>query len=205
MRILKQSIIFTILFIIICGVAYPLAMTALGNIFFSNRANGSIIEVNGEKIGSSLIGQKFQDSRFFKGRVSAVDYNIHKESDNTDIASGGTNLAPSNAQLIERVKTDINEFEKNNPTVKKEDIPTDLFTSSGSGLDPDISKESAKIQVDSISNSSGISKDKLNSIIDNNVKEKFLGIFGEERVNVLKLNIEIFKILKDEGKISSDS
>lgn len=201
MRILKQSIIFTILFIIICGVAYPLVTTTLGNIFFSNRANGSIIKVNGEKIGSSLIGQKFQDPRFFRGRVSAVDYNIHKESGNTDVTSGGSNLAPSNAQLMERVKTDIDEFEKNNPTVKREDIPTDLFTSSGSGLDPDISKESAKIQVDSISNSSGISKDRLNSIIDSNVEGRLLGILGEERVNVLKLNIEIFKILKSEGKI----
>ncbi|WP_443660050.1 K(+)-transporting ATPase subunit C [Clostridium algidicarnis] len=201
MKILKQSLIISIVMLILCGLIFPLFMTGVSQIVFNKKANGSIIEVNEKKIGSEFIGQSFTDERFFKGRVSGINYNTYSTEDtipNKDgeigylgVASGSQNLGPSSEILKDRVKKDMDEFLMDNPTVKKENIPTDLLTSSGSGLDPNISIKSARIQVDSISKSTGISKDDLNEIIDKSVQGKSLGVFGEKRVNVLKLNLEV--------------
>ncbi|MBU3197123.1 K(+)-transporting ATPase subunit C [Clostridium algidicarnis] len=201
MKILKQSLIISIVMLILCGLIFPLFMTGVSQIVFNKKANGSIIEVNGKKIGSEFIGQSFTDKRFFRGRVSGINYNTYSIEDtipNKDgeigylgVASGSQNLGPSSEILKDRVKKDMDEFLMDNPTVKKENIPTDLLTSSGSGLDPNISIKSARIQVDSISKSTGISKDDLNEIIDKSVQGKSLGVFGEKRVNVLKLNLEV--------------
>ncbi|MCB2286912.1 K(+)-transporting ATPase subunit C [Clostridium algidicarnis] len=201
MKILKQSLIISIVMLILCGLIFPLFMTGVSQIVFNKKANGSIIEVNGKNIGSEFIGQSFTDERFFKGRVSGINYNTYSIEDtipNKDgeigylgVASGSQNLGPSSEILKDRVKKDMDEFLMDNPTVKKENIPTDLLTSSGSGLDPNISIKSARIQVDSISKSTGISKDDLNEIIDKSVQGKSLGVFGEKRVNVLKLNLEV--------------
>lgn len=201
MKILKQSLIISIVMLILCGLIFPLFMTGVSQIVFNKKANGSMIEVKGKKIGSEFIGQRFTDERFFKGRVSGINYNTYSTEDtipNKDgeigylgVASGSQNLGPSSEILKDRVKKDMDEFLMDNPTVKKENIPTDLLTSSGSGLDPNISIKSARIQVDSISKSTGISKDDLNEIIDKSVQGKSLGVFGEKRVNVLKLNLEV--------------
>ncbi|MBU3194277.1 K(+)-transporting ATPase subunit C [Clostridium algidicarnis] len=201
MKILKQSLIISIVMLILCGLIFPIFMTGVSQIVFNKKANGSIIEVNEKKIGSEFIGQSFTDERFFKGRVSGINYNTYSTEDtipNKDgeigylgVASGSQNLGPSSEILKDRVKKDMDEFLMDNPTVKKENIPTDLLTSSGSGLDPNISIKSARIQVDSISKSTGISKDDLNEIIDKSVQGKSLGVFGEKRVNVLKLNLEV--------------
>jgi len=164
------------------------------------------VEYNGEAVGSELLGQNFTDTRFFHGRVSAYNYNTYiiedtKPDSNGKVAyagvsSGSANLAPSNPVLVERVKKDIDEFLKANPEVKKEDIPTDLLTSSGSGLDPEISPQAAKIQIPAISKATGISTSDLQKIVDKNTKGRQLGLFGEPRVNVLKVNLEIAKLLK---------
>lgn len=201
MKILKQSILISLVMLVLCGFAFPLVMTGVSQLAFNKKANGSVIEVKGKKIGSELIGQNFTDDRFFRGRVSAVNYNTYTEEDkkpNKDgninyngVASGSQNLAPSNELLKERVEKDIEDFLKKHPTVKKEDIPTDLLTSSGSGLDPHISVDSAKIQVDAVAKATGISKEELNSLIDKARENKSLGVFGEQRVNVLKLNLEV--------------
>ena len=201
MKILKQSLIISIVMLILCGLIFPIFMTGVSQIVFNKKANGSIIEVNEKKIGSEFIGQSFTDERFFKGRVSGINYNTYSTEDtipNKDgeigylgVASGSQNLGPSSEILKDRVKKDMDEFLMDNPTVKKENIPTDLLTSSGSGLDPNISIKSVRIQVDSISKSTGISKDDLNEIIDKSVQGKSLGVFGEKRVNVLKLNLEV--------------
>lgn len=201
MKVLKQSLVVSLVMLILCGLIFPLFMTGISQVIFNKKANGSIIEVKGKKVGSELIGQSFTDERFFKGRISGINYNTYSKEDtipNKDgeivylgVASGSQNLGPSSEILKERVKKDIDEFLKNNPTVKKENIPTDLLTSSGSGLDPNISIKSARIQIDSISKSTGISKDDLNEIIDKSVQGRSLGVFGEKLVNVLKLNLKV--------------
>lgn len=191
---------------VICGLMYPLAMTAISQVIFPKQANGSIIESQGKKIGSELLGQAFTDPRFFSGRVSAVNYNTYTKEDvisdknektaYTGVASGSSNLAPSNPALKERVKKDIEAFLAANPEVKKEDIPADLLTSSGSGLDPHISPAAAKVQIARVSVATGISKDNLNKLVDKYTENRQLGVFGEPRVNIVKLNIEVLDLIK---------
>lgn len=206
MKTLKRSILISVVFLILCGIVYPLAMTGVSQLVFNKKANGSMIVVNGKEVGSELIGQSFTDSRFFHGRVSAVNYNTYTKADTkpdksgkvaySGVASGSQNLAPSNKALTDRVQKDMNDFLKTHPGVKKEDIPTDLITSSGSGLDPNISPESAKIQITAVSKATGISEVELQNIVNKYTKGKSWGIFGEPRVNVLKVNLEIASLLK---------
>lgn len=206
MKVFIRAITVTIALFIICGFIYPLAMTGVSQLLFRHQANGSIIQNNGKSIGSELLGQDFTDPRFFHGRVSAVNYNTYKPEDKkpgkdgkaayAGPVSGSANLAPSNPVLTERVKKDIDSFLKANPGVKKEDIPTDLLTSSGSGLDPDISPEAARIQVPAISKATGININDLNEIVEKCTKGRTLGIFGEPHFNVLDANIEISNRLK---------
>lgn len=200
-KMLKQPFLISILLFVVCGVVYPLALTGVSQVMFNHKANGSIIELAGEKRGSEVIGQHFTDSRFFKGRISAVGYNTYTEEDlipdaegNTaygGVASGSQNLAPSNPALTERVKKDMETFLQNNPTVKQEDVPADLLTASGSGLDPHISLAAAKVQIQGIAQATGISEEEIQQMVDRNTTKKLFGVLGEETVNVLKTNIEI--------------
>ncbi len=197
-NILKNAISLSLVLILVCGIAYPMALTATGQVLFKDKAEGSFIEVDGEKVGAKNIGQQFTEPYFFKGRVSSVNYNTYTEKDKEDgtyegPSSGSFNYAPSNPELKKRVEASVDEFLKNNPEVNREDIPADLMTASGSGLDPNISVKSAEIQIPAISKASGISEEKLNKMIKENTDSKFLGIFGEERVNVLELNIDVYK------------
>lgn len=200
---LKKAILLSVVMLIICGLLYPLALTGVSKVAFNKQANGSLVKVNGVAVGSKMIGQNFSDERFFKGRPSAVNYNTYTEADTipdgqgnvayAGVASGSQNLAASNPQLQKRVKDDMKKFLDANPDVKKEDIPADLMTVSGSGLDPHISTKAAKIQVAAIAKATGISEEKLQSIVDKNTSCKLLGIFGEEKVNVLEVNIDVAK------------
>ena len=178
---------------LICGFAFPMVLTGISQVVFPFQANGSLVEFEGKKVGSETVGQDFTEPYFMKSRPSAVNYNTADEV--VDVASGSNNYGPSNKELQKRVKKDIDEFLKQNPSVKKEDIPTDLLTASGSGLDPHISVKAAKIQIPAIAKASGIQKEELNKIVDENTEGKMLGIFGEEKVNVLKVNLEIAKRL----------
>lgn len=208
MKIIKKSIYISITLMILCGLIYPLFMTGISQLIFNKKANGSMITVDGRDVGSELMGQKFTDSRFFKGRISSINYNTYTEEElkadesgetaYTGVGSGSQNLAPSNEALKERVQKDIDDFLAANPGVKKEDIPTDLLTSSGSGLDPDISPKAAEIQMPAVSKASGISETELKKIIDKYTEGRSFGIFGEPRVNVLKVNIEIASHLNKE-------
>ncbi|AGK98738.1 K(+)-transporting ATPase subunit C [Clostridium pasteurianum] len=205
MKMLQKSLRLTIALMIICGIIYPLFITGVGQVLFTKQANGSIITTNGKAVGSELIGQNFTDPRFFRGRVSSVNYNTYTEADTkpdksgkvaySGVASGSQNLGPSNKLLKERVQKDIDDFLKTHPGVKKEDIPTDLLTSSGSGLDPDISPKAAVVQIPAVSKATGISKEDLQKIVDKYTEGRTFGIFGESRVNVLKVNLEIAAIL----------
>jgi K+-transporting ATPase ATPase C chain len=196
----------SLVFLIICGLLYPLAMTGLAKLIFPKQARGSIVNYNGKPVGSELIGQAFTDMRFFHGRVSAVNYNTYTKADTipdkngktaySGVASGSANLAPSNPALVERVKMDMEEFLKTHPGVKREDIPTDLLTSSGSGLDPHISPAAARIQIPAISQASGLSTGDLEALVTKYTEGRLWGIFGEPRFNILKANLEIAKRLK---------
>jgi K+-transporting ATPase ATPase C chain len=206
MKTFKRAIMLSVVMIVLCGVIYPLAITGIGKVFFSSKANGSIISYNGKEVGSALLGQNFTDPRFFRGRVSYVNYNTYTKADTipdktgkvaySGASSGSQNLAPSNKALKERVEKDIQEFLNTHPGVKKSDIPTDLLTSSASGLDPDISPKAAEIQIPAVSKATGISEQTLEKIVDECTENKTLGVFGESRVNVLKLNLEVASILK---------
>ena len=200
MKPLKTAVTFSIVMFVICGLAYPLGMTALGRLIFPSQAKGSLIYVNGHAAGSSLIGQDFTDPRFMKCRPSAVNYNTYTNQDKTDgiykgIRTGSDNYAPSNPKLWARVETDIKHFLETNPTVKDEEIPADLLTASGSGLDPHISPSSADIQIPRLAKNSGLSEETLRQIVKNNTTGRFLRIFGEETVNVLGVNLEIARAL----------
>lgn len=204
----KSALILTVLMLILCGFAYPAALTGFGQLIFPHQANGSLITAEGEKttepeeaIGSAIVGQDFsRNPRYFQGRVSGVNYNTYTEEEKEDnsyggVGSGGSNLAPSNEELKERVEKSVNEFLEKNPGVEKGDIPADLLTASGSGMDPDITPQSAKIQIPAIAENTGLSEEELEKIVENNTEGKVLGVFGHERVNVLKCNLEIAKAI----------
>lgn len=206
MKLLIRAVAISFVFLVLCGIIYPLGMTGLSQMFFHKQANGSILERDGKAVGSELLGQKFSDESYFHGRVSGVNYNTYKKEDTlhdengktayTGVASGSANLAPSNPALMERVSKDMEEFLKAHPGVNKESIPGDLLTSSGSGLDPHISPEAARIQIPLISRATGISVDELEAWVEKQTEDRDLGIFGEPRVNILKLNLEIAGRLK---------
>ncbi|MGE5328663.1 MAG: potassium-transporting ATPase subunit KdpC [Deltaproteobacteria bacterium] len=201
MKTLIRAILVSVVLLVICGVIYPLGMTGISQLVLNKQANGSIIERNGKAIGSEFIGQSFTDPRFFHGRVSSINYNTYKKEDTlsdksgktvyTGVSSGSSNYAPSNPALAERVKKDIDEFLKTHPEIKKERISTDLLTNSGSGLDPNISPEAARVQIAAISKTTGINVVELERLVSKYTEGRVLGIFGEPKVNVLKINIEI--------------
>lgn len=193
LKMLKSAFILTAALLVLCSVVYPLSLTGVSQLIFPKQANGSLIEVKGQPVGSELVGQQFTDPRFFRGRVSSVNYNTYTEGDADygGVSSGSFNYAASNPDLKARVEEDLISFMKAHPEIKQEEIPADLLTASGSGLDPHISPESAKIQVPAIAKATGLTAEVLQEIIENNTEHKVLGVFGEDKVNVLKANIEI--------------
>jgi len=174
----------SLVLLLICGIAYPLAMTGIAQIAMPAKASGSLItDASGKVVGSELIGQTFSDPKYFWGRVSSIDNNA--------AGSGSNNYAPSNPALIERTQTDIASFLKANPAVNQEDIPADLLTNSGSGLDPHISPQAALIQVERIAGKRNLEPAKLRNLIEDMTEGRSMGVFGEPRVNVLKLNLAL--------------
>ncbi|WP_183192491.1 potassium-transporting ATPase subunit KdpC [Brevibacillus fluminis] len=174
----------SLVLLVLCGLIYPLTMTGLAQAIMPNQAEGSLItDPSGKVIGSELIGQSFSDPKYFTGRISSINNNA--------AGSGSNNYAPSNTALKERVEKDIAAFLAANPGVKKEDIPADLLTNSASGLDPDISVQAAKIQVARIAQARGLEPKKLEQLIAEQTEGPSLGLFGESRVNVLKLNLAL--------------
>lgn len=202
LRFLRPALTVTLSLMLICGLAYPLVLNGLSAVIFPDQAKGSLQTVDEKVYGAEFVGQEFTKDYFLKGRPSAVHYNTYFEDEEgnktyadgtafTGLASGSQNLGPSNPALRERVEKQMGEFLKANPQVKKEDIPTDLLTSSGSGLDPHISPASAMVQLPAVSEASGLSMETLEKIVENNTTGKLFGIFGEETVNVLGVNLEI--------------
>lgn len=190
----------TVVMLVLCGLVYPLVLTGISQLIFPKQANGSMIKVDGKTVGSELIGQDFTDARFMKGRPSAVSYNTYTQEEKEDgsyggVGSGSNNYGATNPDLVKRVEADMEAFLEANPSVTKDQIPTDLMTASGSGLDPHISPASAEVQIPALVSATGLTEEKLRQIVKDNTEGKFLGVLGENKVNVLHVNLEIAKEL----------
>jgi potassium-transporting ATPase KdpC subunit len=176
---LRLTIITAFLF----GVAYPLLITGIAKIVAPNGGKGQEVLVNNQRVGFEHIGQKFDDPKYFNSRPSAVAYNA--------ASTGGSNKGPTNPEYLALVEERISTFLKENPSIKKGDIPVDLITASGGGLDPHISLQAAEIQIPRIAKSRGINKDKLYALVKANTEAPLFGLLGPSRINVLKLNLSL--------------
>ncbi|RJG43532.1 K(+)-transporting ATPase subunit C [Mesorhizobium sp. DCY119] len=188
---LRPALVMIVIFTAITGLAYPLAMTGIAGALFPRQAEGSLITENGTVIGSELIGQNFASEKYFHGRPSVtlgpdpVDPSKSVVVPYNAVNSMGSNLGPANPALIERVKGDLEKLKAENPG---QPVPIDLVTTTGSGLDPDISPEGALFQVPRVAKARDVSEDKLRDLVSDLTQAPILGILGEARVNVLALN-----------------
>ena len=181
-KYLLPSLKLTLVLIIICSVLYPLFIAGIAK-FAPGGGKGETVIVNGKVVGYANIGQKFTEDKYFWGRPSAVDYNA--------AGSAGSNKGPANPDYLKTVKERIDTFLVHNPGVKKEEIPAEMVTASGSGLDPDISPAAAKLQVKRIAAVRKIDESKLHALVDVHTDGPLLGLFGPSKVNVLKLNVAL--------------
>ncbi len=179
---LLPSIKLTVILIVILAGLYPLAIAAVGKLT-PGHGDGETLQFKGRTVGYANIGQKFTKDEYFWSRPSAVDYNA--------AGSGGSNKGPSNPDYLKDVEKRIQDFMKKNPGVSRSQIPVELVTASGSGLDPDLSPAGAAIQAARIAHARHIAQDKVNEIIAANTEGPLLGLFGPSKVNVLKLNIAL--------------
>ena len=180
---LYPAAVLLLVFTLLVGVAYPLAITVIGQVAFPHQANGSLIVVDGNAIGSTLIGQSFEDPRYLSGRLSAAGADGYDAN-----ASGGSQLGPTNPDLIDRIEATIADFRAANGDAP---IPVDLVTTSASGLDPNISPAGAEYQVARVAAARGISPDEVRAAIVRHTDQPLLGFLGQPRVNVLAVNLDL--------------
>ncbi|XZH21040.1 potassium-transporting ATPase subunit KdpC [Clostridium perfringens] len=198
MKIIRKSILAVLIFTILCGILYPVSTTVLAQVLFKEEANGSIIEVDGKKYGSELLGQQFTDNKYLWGRIMNINVEMFKDGNGNPLMySSPSNLSPASKEYEKLVKDRVERIRSYNKGNEEEPIPVDLVTSSGSGLDPHISVAAAKYQVDRIAKERNLSVDYVNEIIDKYTAGRFLGVFGEKTVNVLKVNLALDGILRE--------
>ncbi len=194
MKHIRPAIVMIVVMTVITGIIYPLAMTGIAQAVFPYQANGSLIEKDGNVIGSALIGQNFSSDQYFHGRPSATTAPDPNDASKTVPApynaanSAGSNLGPTSKALVDRVKEDATKLAAENPNAP---IPSDLVTTSASGLDPDITPAGALFQVPRVAKARGLPEDRVRQLIEEHVTGRFLGIFGEPHVNVLQLNLAL--------------
>jgi K+-transporting ATPase ATPase C chain len=194
LREIRPAIIILVLLTLITGLAYPLAMTAIAGAIFPKQAQGSLVERNGEVVGSALIGQEFKDDKYFHGRPSATTAPDPADATKTVSApynaanSGGSNLGPTSKALNDRIKEDVDKLKAGNSSGP---VPIDLVTTSASGLDPDISPEGALFQVPRVAKARNMPQDRVRQLVADNTTGRLAGLLGEPRVNVLALNLAL--------------
>lgn len=194
LREIRPAIVFIVALTLITGVAYPFAITGIAQILFPDKAQGSLLERDGKVVGSALIGQEFASEGYFHGRPSATTAPDPNDTTKTVPApynaanSGGSNLGPTNKSLIERVQGDIDKLKRENPSAQ---VPADLVTTSGSGLDPHISPEAALFQVPRVAKARDLPENQVRQLVTANTSDRFVGLLGEPRVNVLELNLAL--------------
>ncbi len=194
LREIRPAIVMILAMTVLTGLAYPLAMTGIAQVAFPHQANGSLIEKDGKVIGSALLGQNFEKPEYFHGRPSATTDVDPKDPNKTVPApynaanSSGSNAGPTSKALIERVEGDVKALKEENPNTP---IPIDLVTTSASGLDPDISPAAALFQVPRVAKARNLDEAQLRQLVQAQTEIRNLGILGEPRVNVLRLNIAL--------------
>jgi K+-transporting ATPase ATPase C chain len=194
LREIRPAIVVLVVLTAITGLLYPLAMTGIAGLVFPDQAQGSLIEKDGKVVGSALIGQAFADDKYFHGRPSATTTPDPKDpSKNVDAPynaanSGGSNLGPTNKTLADRVKGDVDKLKAENPSMP---VPIDLVTTSGSGLDPDISPEAALFQVPRVAKARNMPEERVRALVSEHTEERTFGLLGEPHVNVLQLNLAL--------------
>ncbi len=194
MKHIRPAITMLVVMTVITGLIYPLAMTGIAQAIFPFQANGSLVKQNGKVIGSDLIGQNFTSDKYFHGRPSATTEPDPKDPSKTISVpyaadnSTGSNLGPTSKALVDRVKSDAATLAKQNPGVS---IPVDLVTTSGSGLDPDITPAGALFQIPRVAKARGLPASTVRQLVEDHITGRFLGIIGEPHVNVLKLNLAL--------------
>jgi K+-transporting ATPase ATPase C chain len=197
LREIRPALVLVVALTLITGLVYPLAITGIAGVVFPGQAQGSLVEKDGKVVGSALIGQVFADDKYFHGRPSATNTPDPKDATKTIDApynaanSMGSNLGPTNKALADRVKGDLDTLKAQNPAAN---VPIDLVTTSGSGLDPDISPEGALFQVPRIAKARNMAEEQLRRLVEEHIQGRTLGLFGEPRVNVLLLNLALDKV-----------
>ncbi len=197
LREIRPALVILILLTLITGLAYPLAMTAIAGVIFPKQAQGSLIENDGKVIGSALIGQEFKADKYFHGRPSATSAPDPADSTKTVPApynaanSGGSNLGPTSKALHDRIKDDVEKLRAENSSAP---VPVDLVTTSGSGLDPDISPDAALFQVPRVAKARNLPEEQVRQLVVANSQGRMAGLLGEPRVNVLALNLALDRV-----------
>lgn len=193
---LSKALIIFLIFTFVCGILYTGAVTGLAQLLFPHKANGSIIEVNGRKYGCELLGQQYTDDGHMWGRIMNIDVSTYKDADGTILMyAGPSNLSPASEEYKALVAERVEKLRAANPDMDETAIPVDLVTCSGSGLDPHISPAAAEYQVPRIATANHMTEDEVRIMIQKCSTGRFLGLFGEETVNVLKFNLMLDGIL----------
>jgi len=199
LREIRPAIVFIVALTLITGLVYPLAITGVARVIFPYQSAGSFVERDGKVVGSALIGQVFADDKYFHGRPSATTKPDPNDSTKTvpepynAANSGGSNLGPTNKALVDRVKEDVDKLHQENPSAA---VPIDLVTTSGSGLDPDISPEAALFQVPRVAKARNLPENRVRALVTEHIEGRTFGLLGEPRVNVLALNLALDQAAK---------